>query len=527
MKKLVSLILAILMIFSCASSVMALDVDEITPVNSWPFGDRYPMVYLDGIVSKEIYYKDPANGTEPLFFPINGEKILGSLKGYEDILSRAVLEEDVNLLANFVKVWANDCFGDIALKEDGYTMSDKVYVSETLLDPYNTGLSQGKFTFRYDCRHDPVDIAAELKVFIDCVKKYTGKDKVELIAPSYGSSIALAYANEYPEDLANDVDSMVISVPVVNGVNIAGELFSGKVSIDAKALKNYLSGMITDDAIMALISTLIKTGTLDFVLESLVDPAVNEVLMSAVREVILNIFGTMPSMWSFVDERYFEDALNFIYGEEGSELRIKYAGLIDRITYYHNNVLVRTEEIVESAIAKGVKTSVVAKYGINPIPISKEGNFMGDGFVRLEVASFGATSSMHQEKLPADYTQAINCGHDHMSPDWCVDASTCLLPENTWFIKNLDHSTKTNGYYSLLYAIAYEDLDVRKNALYPQFLVVPDYDGEAVVPLKDYMAGSTTPEEEEKETSWLEDFFAFLKGIFPRLIAMIKGWFSK
>ena len=525
MKKLVCLILVVLMIFSCASSALALEIDKITQVQ-WPFGDRYPMVYIDGIVSKEIHYKDPANGTESLFFPINTQKIMDNLLNYEDILARAVLEENVDLLANFVKVLADDCFGDIALKEDGYTMSDKVYVSETLLDPYNTGLSQGKFTFRYDCRLDPLDLADELKLFIDCVKKYTGKDKVELIAPSYGSSIALAYVSKYPDDVANDLDSMVLSVPVVNGVNFAGELFSGKVSIDAKALKNYLSGMVTDDAIMALISTLIKTGTLDFVLESLVDPAVNAVLMSSVREIILNIFGTMPSMWSFVDDRYFEDALNFVYGEEGSELRVKYAGLIERITKYHNEVLVRTDELVKFAIEEGVNTGIVAKYGINPIPISKEGNFMGDGFVRLEVASFGATSSMYQQTLPADYQQAACLDHNHLSADGCIDASTCLLPDHTWFIKNLDHSTKIDGYYSLLYAIAYQNLDVTKNPQFPQFLVVPDYDSEAVVSLADYVA-SAPVEEEEKETTWFEDFITFLKGIFPRLIAIIKGWFSK
>lgn len=524
MKKIISLFLSVLMVFSCVSSVMALDINDIEPID-WNNEGKYPMVYLDGIVSKEIYYNEDTAGENPLFFPINTQMITDNLLKYEDILARAVLEEDINLIANFITVLANDCYGDIALKEDGYTMSDKVYVPETKLDPYNEGISIGKFTFKYDCRHDPVDIARELKVFIECVKKYTGKDKVELIAPSYGSSIALAYANEYPEDIVDSVDSLVISVPVANGVNFAGELFSGKVSVDAEALKSFLSGMITDDALMALISTLIKTGTLDFLLESLVNPAVNEVLMDAIRNIIRNIFGTMPSMWSFVDDRYFEDALTNIYGEEGSELRIKYAGLIERIKYYHYNILVRTEEIITDTIANGVKTSIVAKYGIDPIPLSKEGNFMGDGFVRLEVASFGATSAMHQEKLPADYKQARCFEHNHISPDGCIDASTCLLPDNTWFIKNLSHADKTDGYYDLLYSIAYNDLDITKSAAHPQFLAVSEENDQLFVPLEDYVA--STEKEEVKETTWLEDFLAFLKGILPRFIEMLKGLFSK
>lgn len=527
MKKLISLILAVLMIFSCASSALAATdiVVNREPFETWPHGDQYPLVYIDGIVSKGIYYNEDQEQENPLFFPINGEKILGSLKGYEDILSRAVLEEDVNLLANFVKVWANDCFGDIALKEDGYTMSDKVYVPDTYLDPYNEAASEGKYTFRYDCRLDPLDIADELKDFIDKVLENSGAEKVEMVAPSYGSSIALAYVQKYPEHVKN-VDSMVISVPVSNGVNFAGELFSGKVSVDAKALKNFLGGMVTDDAIMALISTLLKTGTLDFVLESLVDPALNEVLMDAVRVVIRDIFGTMPSMWSFVDDRYFEDALTNIYGPENSELREKHAGLIEKIKDYHYKVLCKTPDLMKQAEAEGVKVSVVAKYGIDPIPLSKEGNFMGDGFVRLEVASFGATSSMHQQKLADDYKQKVDCGHNHISPDRCIDASTCLLPENTWFIKNLEHGTKNSGYYDLLYTIVFDDIDLVENTSekYPQFLVVPDYDDEQVIPLATYEEPSKEP---EKETTWWQDFIDFIIGFFPRLIEMIKGWFAK
>lgn len=531
MKKLVSLILAILMIFSCASTALAATdiVVNIPAFDTWPHGDKNPIVYIDGIVSKGIYYKEDVNQEDPLFFPINGDKILGGLKKYEDILARAVLEKDVNLLANFVKVWADDVYGDIALKEDGYTMSDKVYVPETLLDPYDEARDECMYTFRYDCRLDPCDIADELKDFIDKVKANSGKDKVELVAPSYGSSIALAYVQEYPEH-AKAIDSMIIAVPVCNGVNVAGEIFSGKISVDAKALKSFLNSMVADESIMALVSTLTKTGTIDFLLESLLNPAVNsDVIMDAVRTIILDIFGTMPCMWSFVDDRYFEDALTNIYGPEGSELREKYAGLISRIKNFHYNVLCKTDEIMMAAKAAGTKVSVIAKYGIEPIPVSKEGDFMGDGFVRLEVASFGAISAMNHQTLPADYKQAVDCGHNHMSPDGCIDASTCLLPENTWFIKNLNHGVTNRGYHALLRSILHDDIDLvdKTDANYPQFLIVPDYDDQQVIPLETYEEPGQDVPATEEETSWWQDFIKFITGFFPRLIEIIKGWFSK
>ena len=530
MKKLIGLLLCLIMVFSCAGSALAATdiVVNIPAFDSWPFGNHNPIVYIDGIVSKGIYYKEDVNQEDPLFFPINGEKILGGLKKYEDILTRAVLEEDINLLANFVKVWADDVYGDIALKEDGYTMSDKVYVPETLLDPDDEAFDEGMYTFEYDCRLDPLDLADELKAFIDAVKKHSGKNKVELVAPSYGSSIALAYVQKYPEH-AECLDSMIIAVPVCNGVNVAGEIFSGKVSVDAKALKSFLSSMVEDEAIMALVSTLTKTGTIDFILESLLNPTVNsDVLMDAVRTVIRDIFGTMPSMWSFVDDRYFEDALTNIYGPEGSELRIKHAGLIEKIKKYHYDVLCKTPDLMKAAEDAGTKVSVIAKYGRDPIPVSKEGDFMGDGFVRLEVASFGATSAMNRQTLPSDYKQAVDCGHNHISPDWCIDASTCLFPENTWFIKNLNHGLTNDGYHALLRRILHDEINLtdNKDEEFPQFLIVPDYDDELVIPLEAYEEpGQDAPSEEE--TTWWQDFIKFITGFFPRLIEMIKGWFSK
>ena len=35
--------------------------------------------------------------------------------------------------------------------------------------------------------------------------------------------------------------------------------------------------------------------------------------------------------------------------------------------------------------------------------------------------------------------QEIADGHNHLSPDGVVDASTCRFPENTWFIAGLYH----------------------------------------------------------------------------------------
>ena len=53
-----------------------------------------------------------------------------------------------------------------------------------------------------------------------------------------------------------------------------------------------------------------------------------------------------------------------------------------------------------------------------------------------------------------------------------IDASTCLFPYNTWFIKGLYHADQPDDYhYKVLPAIAYGDLDINTDPEFPQYLI--------------------------------------------------------
>ena len=524
MKKILSILLSVLMVFSCCGAFMASAAEE-----------HLPQVYVEGLESKGVYYKEDTNMENPLFFPINGNKLITELLKYEPLLKEAFASQNSDLIAAYLTEWMMVCFGDVALGKDGYTMSDKVMVPETELNHWG----DGKYVFKYDCRLGGVDLAVELADYIEWVKAETGADKVELVASSYGSAVVLALLNEYSpaintnaklvngKDILESIDSILLCVPSAKGVDFASELFSGNIDVKPEALKAFLDNMLNDADISNLISTLIKTGTLGAMLDDMLLPFVNAALMNSVKSVILNVFGTMPSMWSFVDDEHFVDALINVYGEDYANPDHEYAGLIERITYYHNNIQNKSTEILKAAEAKGHEVNIICKYGDPSIPISTKGNVLSDGFVAVTEASFGATAALNKQTLPTDYTQAkTDCGHNHISDDRCIDASTCDFPENTWFIKNLWHGTKSDAYYTMINEIVYNDITVNDWAKYPQFLIVPEDNTNTLVPLADYLA---VPEnnEEVKETTWLEDFLAFLKGIFPRLIAMIKGLFNK
>lgn len=501
LKKSLSIILALIMLLSCTSAVSFAAVDG-----------HNIQIYVEGFESKQIFHKDDTAHTNPLFFPINGQKMIDNLMQYEKYIKQAISEGDPDLLYRYICLWMDDCFGLVALKNDGYSSHDDVVVEETTLN-YN---GNGKYVFRYDCRLDPVDIAKELDAYIDWVLSETGETKYELAASSFGASVALALISEHPEEL-DRIDSLVLCVPATNGVNFAGELFSGNFDVDPDALLAFLNDMNLGDELSLFLSVLNKTGTLSSILESFLEPALKVALLKALRSVVHDIFGTMPSMWSFVDDRYFYDALEYTYGEDYADPDHEYAGLIGRITYYHENIMKKASDIIKTADEK-INFNIISKYGDPPFPLSREGNFTGDGFVALEMASFGAVCAMNGEQLPADYVQAKDCGRNMISPDRTLDASTCLLPNNTWFIKGLWHGEKTDSYYNLINTILYNDIDVLSNESYPQFL---ENDGNGnLVPMKEAAAP-------EKETSWLQDFLTLIPRLLKIIIEKLKAFLVK
>lgn len=469
--------------------------------------DHNPQVYVQGFESKWVYFKDDPEKNS-LLFPIDTDRLLGNFANFETYAKQAIREGNPNLAYSIVYGALWDSFGPTALKPDGITMQDEVTVDPTLLR-YD---GNGEYTFKYDARLDPVDIAHELDDFIALVREDTGMHDIELIGSSYGTSVVVAYLHEYGWD---GIDSVLLCVPSMEGVNFVGELFSGTFHFDPDAVEAFVGGMIDDENINLLISILNDLGILDALLAMVVEPVLQVAVLGALEDIIHDVFGTHPAMWAFVDDAHFYKALENIYGEDWNEDTEEYHEMIDRIVYFHENIKVKDREIMQAAMDDGVHMNIICKYNIAPFPFSKDGNFTGDGFVALETASLGATVAMNGEKLPADYVQQNHTDYNLMSPDRVIDASTCFLPFNTWFIKDLAHGDKPGYYYDLLNVIVYNDLDVFTDPAVPQFLTDSD---DGIVPL--------VAEEEEPEPGFFDKLFTLLKNLFQMLVDAMKDLFK-
>ncbi len=480
MKKFICLFISLVMVFSSAAVAFATETQE-----------HLPQIYVSGIGSRAVYEVGDPDQTS-LFYPIDGEGMLENLGNFEQYAKEAIEQNNPDILTYCLYNWMYDTMGKAALDTDGITNKYNVTINPCPLD-YE---GNGKYVFNYDSRLDPVDLAAQLYEYAGWVKEHSGQERYELVGSSYGTSIIAAYLHEYESEI-DDIDSVLLCVPSLPGVDFVGELFSGTFNFDPDVLVDFVKYMVGNEDLDLLLAVLNKSGALENILQYALEPVAQIALLKAVNLIVHDIFGTFPSMWTFVQDEFFYSALERVYGEDYASPDHSHAKLIEKITYYHEEIMVAAPEILLDAQQKGVHVNIIAKYGYAPMPFSNTGYVLNDSLVDLEDATYGATCALPPFGLSDGYTQQLHTEYNMLSADGCVDASTSLLPFNTWIIKDLKHEEKNDFYWGMIDDIIYNNLDVFTDEKYPQFLRKSKTDGNTLEPL--------VAEEQKKETTLVED----------------------
>ena len=516
MKKLISVLLAVCLVFTATPLAFALNTEPTVSCED-------PTIYIAGDSGK-IYFD---NGTK--YFSIDDIfALIGLDSGNEtndtdeEEGTNAVLEASINILLPFILEgialgkWDNyyaavekeigELFEPIKLDENGNIPEGTVsgigpdeqnYMNYDMT--HNKVNAQGKYdekayTFYYDWRLDPMELADELHKYVEAVKAATDHDKVTLNCRCLGSNVALAYIYKYGigsisnletdttnESFFSGLKGLGIDVSTSNGSDFLSGIISGDFGIDGNSIVRFIADTAyfedsfdVSPVITTTIELLSNTGVLDKLTKVARRELYAEIEYGIISALATATFLTMPCYWALVSPEDFDTALTYVFGEEGSEKRVKYEGLIEKITVYNDTIKVNTEEIMKATQSAGTNMCIIAKYGVQMLPVLKEGNIVGDQYVSVVNSSFGATTSDVYGTLSDDYiAERIALGYEkHISPDKQIDASTCLFPEYTWFIKGCSHGFYSTGERDLLLSTMDADRQLTIDDFpYTQFIV--------------------------------------------------------
>lgn len=466
MKKVLSFILALIIAVGIPVSVMA-ETQGCTC-------DTAPVVYVRGFGGG--LYKTNDDGTQTDAFAFEGD-MLSSMAGDIALAVFALFIGSDNLFAEKAAVILDEILGDLACTYGGNSLYNIVpeESDHTNVDKHKNFTSEAsaderdnaEYDFEYDWRLDPMDIADDLNKYIEEVKAVTGHDKVVIKAHSEGNCVTAAYLYKYGY---GSVEKLCCMSAAFNGINLVGQLFTKDVSVENKGgeilafISTLMAGTENGELISAIVGVLNDIGLLNSVCNLLEEAIVDKMLPSVYDKALIDMFATMPALWTFVPDSYYETAKKEMFGDNK-----KYAALIERIDDYHYNVQKNLSKILKDAKASGVDIVIFSQYGIAPIPVYENSTCMGDMLVETKYTSFGATTAETGKTLTLDFTSP---NAKYYSGDKLIDASTCLFPDYTWFVRGINHAEFPDAYVDLAdWAILYDGQPtVFTDEAHPQFL---------------------------------------------------------
>jgi hypothetical protein len=311
--------------------------------------------------------------------------------------------------------------------------------------------------------------AAYLAAFIENVKFEKNCEKVDLSVLSMGGIVTLTYFQMFG---TASVKSCVLLCSTYSGVQLASDAMSLRLGIDKEDLLNYLPQNFGTVQMKTAMKAAFKLMDMLGIADRLVDFAnagLDALLDSFTEEIMKEIFLTMPGLWAVVRQEDYEAAKTNLLDPQ------KHAVLIERIDYVQYNVHQKRKEIIQNAMTNGVTVTFVANYNLAPAPAYASSSFHSDTLIETVRASGGAYCAPLGTTLPAGYLQQNACsGHNHISPDNMIDASTADFPDQVWFVKNVGHVRCLYGseYNEFLLWLQHrqEQPTVFTNPDYPQFL---------------------------------------------------------
>lgn len=466
MKKILSVIICVTIILSCFTPSFASEPEE------------YPTIYVIGAHKNDIY-----NAQGETVYPLNadlGAIIKETLGPCLKELAKGMITNDYTSYAEEFNASWSPIFKDLILDKNGEVTNGSYTRFQTETDHLagkTSGFGPWDCRFWYDWRESPIKTAHELKAHIDKVMELTGKDKVQLIGRCYGANVITAYLELYKDHAKTYISDISYYSSSVMGVDFMSALFSGQIKIENEALDSFLDyyiseqGLIGDETCATFAVALIELMN-----QAKMLGVTGDAFMSFVENfkadlfplILRNTFGGWLSYWAMVTPDLYEQARDFVFNTE--EVRAEYAGFIAKADEYYYTVQVNAIDTMLEMKDAGIKFYIFAKYNFPEFPLYEGATAQGDGDTSVYRQSFGATCADYDKVLSEEYLSTVAPENmKYISPDKKIDASTCMFPDTTWFVKDLHHN-----YFAPLEAPSVEimryDITVDSEK-YPQYMI--------------------------------------------------------
>lgn len=473
MKKTLAVILSIIIALTLSIQSFAAVIDR---------EEFYPIIIVPGYSASGLYMQNE-DGTKTHVWGIDTELILKRVLARSIDLARGVKEltkGNAQLIADTVGPEFAQMFEHMRCNPDGTSVYDVHTYTSTAADSNNTYLLENEdgkymyeqeimamfgsyigedwndyiFNFSTDFRMNVEKCAANLDRYIDSVLEYTGAEKVNIYCVSHGGQVGATFLNLYGEKKADKINNVLLTIPAIGGSTIAYAFYTGDIKFDEENLLYFIeNGMMFEDDYHWLMSN----ENLNFIDE----------VLCCLLPYIKNVMGYWGSMLDFVPANDYESIRNTCFNSEES------APLLEKSDRFHREIYPSMAQKLQACVDAGINVYIIAGMGNKDIVGRGEA---GDAIISAS-SSTGAACAPYGKRFANGYeTLKTVCGdstHNHLSPSMEVDASTCYLPEYTWFVDGFYHGMTVKSDYNteLITRLMFTDdrIDIYTYEEFPQF----------------------------------------------------------
>lgn len=495
MKKLLSVLLAAVMLFSLMSPAFACvgggDAQEPS-APTYPQPEEHgtdctvnPVVIVRGMDFGGLRVDAGTENERPAFNLDVGEL----LKALAGAVAAGVAERDIDAFFDKVIDYAAYLFDGMAMNTDGtskHNVSIAQYPHSTENYPEiwaggaqnESGMARAgaenlpknhTYLFTYDWRLDPYDVADDIAVMVDRAIAESGHSKVTIVCSSMGGIMTVGYLSKYGY---SKVDRCVFMSSTVCGAQVASDALCGRIEITQENLYNYFSVLLADSTgdnavVAALMKVLYTVGGFklveklgDFILENYQDEVFDRILTPC--------FAYMPVLWGLIQPEDYDAAVEYLFGDKKDENKA-FLARAQKL----QNMMANRNALLSDMLDDGVELAIVSHYGRPCIPVYKNSDFTGDSVLETYETSGYATVAKYGETLGDDYVPKYE---KYLSPDRCVDLSTAIFPEYTYMIKGAPHvacnyGSDYNRFFLWLVTYDGDEFYAGVSEDYPQFML--------------------------------------------------------